>query len=131
MGGLFRVIWARMALTASIFLPWSAPLNLINRPPIDTDYQLSDRFRRNEGRVFLTGTQALVRILLAQASSELNGVAIKQNKQAFALGRVAVADPTLGAIAAPERQSPSLDQIIERRAAFLVDYQNEKLADSL
>jgi indolepyruvate ferredoxin oxidoreductase len=59
-----------MALTASIFLPWSAPWNLINRPPIDTDYQLSDRFRRKEGRVFLTGTQALVRILLAQASSD-------------------------------------------------------------
>jgi indolepyruvate ferredoxin oxidoreductase len=73
----------------------------------------------------------LVPVSLAaiERAIELNGVAIKQNKQAFALGRVAVADPALGAIAAPERQSPSLDQIIERRAAFLVDYQNEKLAD--
>lgn len=31
------------------------------------DYQLSDRYTRTEGRVFLTGTQALVRIPLVQA----------------------------------------------------------------
>src|SRR5215211_985282 len=31
------------------------------------DYQLTDRYGRDEGRVFLTGTQALVRIVLDQA----------------------------------------------------------------
>src|SRR5215210_3643854 len=34
--------------------------------PFD-DYQLTDRYSRDEGRVFLTGTQALVRIVLDQA----------------------------------------------------------------
>ena len=31
------------------------------------DYQLADRYHRGEGRIFLTGTQALVRIALRQA----------------------------------------------------------------
>ncbi|MGA8205975.1 MAG: hypothetical protein WB812_15770, partial [Woeseiaceae bacterium] len=34
-------------------------------PPLD-DYELTDRYRRESGRVFLTGTQALVRIPLMQ-----------------------------------------------------------------
>ncbi|MEO1251077.1 MAG: indolepyruvate ferredoxin oxidoreductase family protein [Pseudomonadota bacterium] len=34
-------------------------------PPLD-DYRLDDRYRRDAGRVFLTGTQALVAILLMQ-----------------------------------------------------------------
>ena len=39
----------------------------ISRPsyPLD-NYQLDDRYRRESGRVFLTGTQALVRIALMQ-----------------------------------------------------------------
>ncbi len=36
-------------------------------PPGLADYALEDRYRLREGRVFLTGTQALVRILLDQA----------------------------------------------------------------
>ena len=36
-------------------------------PKID-NYQLEDRYLRESGRVFLTGTQALVRILLTQAA---------------------------------------------------------------
>lgn len=35
-------------------------------PAFDT-YQLDDRYARTEGRVFLTGTQALARIMLDQA----------------------------------------------------------------
>lgn len=35
-------------------------------PPVDLDYQLSDNLTRTEGRVFLTGTQALVRMVLTQ-----------------------------------------------------------------
>ena len=35
-------------------------------PRFDT-YQLDDRYARSEGRVYLTGTQALVRVMLDQA----------------------------------------------------------------
>ncbi|MEQ9331574.1 indolepyruvate ferredoxin oxidoreductase family protein [Thalassobaculum sp.] len=35
--------------------------------PVDTTYRLEDRYTRDGGRVFLTGTQALVRIALDQA----------------------------------------------------------------
>ncbi|WP_415819284.1 indolepyruvate ferredoxin oxidoreductase family protein [Bordetella tumbae] len=37
-----------------------------NEPALDLDYQLQDNLTRTSGRIFLTGTQALVRILLAQ-----------------------------------------------------------------
>ncbi|MDZ7768044.1 MAG: hypothetical protein U5K38_02670 [Woeseiaceae bacterium] len=42
----------------------AAPL-ITPDPPLD-DYELLDRYRRDSGRVFLTGTQALVRIPLMQ-----------------------------------------------------------------
>ncbi|OZI53326.1 pyruvate ferredoxin oxidoreductase [Bordetella genomosp. 4] len=37
-----------------------------DEPALDLDYQLQDNLTRTNGRIFLTGTQALVRILLAQ-----------------------------------------------------------------
>jgi indolepyruvate ferredoxin oxidoreductase len=37
---------------------------------IDRGYRLEDRYGRNNGRVFLTGTQALVRALLAQSQKD-------------------------------------------------------------
>jgi indolepyruvate ferredoxin oxidoreductase len=37
---------------------------------IDLDYRLEDRYLRRQGRVFLTGTQALVRIMLEQAARD-------------------------------------------------------------
>jgi len=40
-----------------------------NRYPLD-NYELLDRYRRESGRVFLTGTQALVRIPLMQATMD-------------------------------------------------------------
>ena len=43
----------------------AAPARVIPRPALD-DYELEDRYRRDTGRVFLTGTQALVRIALTQ-----------------------------------------------------------------
>ncbi|MGC2854376.1 indolepyruvate ferredoxin oxidoreductase family protein [Novispirillum sp. DQ9] len=38
--------------------------------PFDADYQLDDRYAREEGRVYLTGTQALVRLPLMQAARD-------------------------------------------------------------
>jgi len=38
----------------------------VNGPPIDASYELDDRYRLEEGRVYLTGVQALVRLPLLQ-----------------------------------------------------------------
>ena len=64
---------------------------------------------------------------------ELNGVEIEKNKNAFDWGRVAAANPD----AMADKISPTgagsceepLDDVIARRANFLVDYQNQALAD--
>ncbi|WP_322034104.1 indolepyruvate ferredoxin oxidoreductase family protein [Paraburkholderia sp. J76] len=40
------------------------------RREVDTDYRLEDRYLRENGAVFLTGTQALVRILIEQARAD-------------------------------------------------------------
>ena len=45
----------------------SADTSKPDTPHLD-DYQLEDRYHREAGRVFLTGTQALVRIPLMQAA---------------------------------------------------------------
>ncbi len=62
---------------------------------------------------------------------ELNGVKIDDNKRAFTWGRVAAHDPA--AIAkllgdGDERIVEPLEDMISRRAAFLIDYQNAELA---
>ncbi|WP_315833249.1 indolepyruvate ferredoxin oxidoreductase family protein [Bradyrhizobium prioriisuperbiae] len=66
---------------------------------------------------------------------ELNGVSIKMNTLAFALGRLAVIDPARlhamlkDEVAPPKTQEQmSLAEIIDHRSALLRDYQNEKLA---
>ncbi len=61
---------------------------------------------------------------------ELNGVDIEQNKQAFTWGRVAVHDMSAIHELLTERPAAAdtLDQAIARRREFLVDYQDEKLA---
>jgi indolepyruvate ferredoxin oxidoreductase len=60
---------------------------------------------------------------------ELNGVAVECNKQAFAWGRIARAEPDLlpkAARATPTTET--LDEMIARRRAFLVEYQNRAYA---
>ena len=42
----------------------------MNRAPSLDSYQLADRYARETGRVFLTGTQAIVRIVLDQATRD-------------------------------------------------------------
>lgn len=61
---------------------------------------------------------------------ELNGVTIERNKQAFAWGRIAAADPDFlpRSESTPTKQTETLDQIIARRVAFLEAYQNRAYA---
>ena len=69
---------------------------------------------------------------------EVNGVSIKMNKEAFRLGRLAVADPARLAemlkgtdeVAAPKTlDAMTLDEVIEHRAKHLTAYQNGRLAN--
>src|SRR5690606_2471531 len=62
---------------------------------------------------------------------ELNGVDVERNKDAFSCGRVACANPAQleDLLRESAAASESLDAIVERRAAFLRDYQDRALAD--
>lgn len=70
-----------------------------------------------------------------EAAIELNGVGVAANKRSFALGRLAAHDPAALAEAArpvlrPSKTPPrNIDELIERRAAFLTDYQNAAYAE--
>ena len=66
---------------------------------------------------------------------ELNGVAIEKNLRAFALGRAAGVDLNLVLeVSKQDREleikEQTLDQIVARRSELLIDYQNEKYAQS-
>jgi indolepyruvate ferredoxin oxidoreductase len=60
---------------------------------------------------------------------ELNGVAAQQNRQAFVWGRQVAHSPA--SVPATDKQvhADDLDDIIARRAGYLVDYQNSAYAD--
>ncbi|MBR1153305.1 indolepyruvate ferredoxin oxidoreductase family protein [Bradyrhizobium sp. JYMT SZCCT0428] len=61
---------------------------------------------------------------------DLNGVAIEQNKQAFASGRLAAADRDfVTSLLGQAKKEETLDQIISRRVDFLTAYQNANYAD--
>ncbi|MBL4906641.1 MAG: indolepyruvate ferredoxin oxidoreductase family protein, partial [Sneathiella sp.] len=86
------------------------------------------------GFAFQKGTVPLSLASIEQAI-ELNGVAVQSNKKSFAWGRKAAADQTLVTeIALPdapvsfERKLETLDEMIQRRKAFLTDYQNTRYA---
>jgi indolepyruvate ferredoxin oxidoreductase len=84
------------------------------------------------GYAWQRGLLPVGRAALARAI-ELNAVAVDNNKLAFALGRLAAADPAactelLGAPHDALPQSESLDAIVERGAAHLAAYQNNAYA---
>jgi indolepyruvate ferredoxin oxidoreductase len=65
---------------------------------------------------------------------ELNGVEVEQNRKAFGWGRIAAANPEFvqQQVADPQQTVTgieTLDEIIKRRAQFLVDYQDEVLSE--
>jgi len=62
---------------------------------------------------------------------ELNAIEVDNNKQAFTWGRIAAVDPKriAGMIGDDATQDDTLDDLIARRAEFLVGYQNQALAD--
>ncbi len=63
---------------------------------------------------------------------ELNGVSVDLNKRAFDVGRRAVANPdTLHSIQSDDagKHPFTLQELIDRRAMFLTDYQNKAYAD--
>jgi len=66
--------------------------------------------------------QALLRAI------ELNGVTVERNKQAFAWGRIAAADPGLLPSTDDAPKAETLDHLIARRAEFLTAYQNAAYA---
>ena len=84
--------------------------------------------------VLLLGTAfqaGLVPVTLGalERAIELNGVKVAENKCALAWGRIAFADADrLPKLAAAATAAEPLDAYIERRARFLVDYQDERLA---
>lgn len=64
---------------------------------------------------------------------ELNGVSVPQNKKAFCWGRLAAADPQFVQSLVDDPQQnirgvESLAEMIERRAEFLADYQDQALS---
>ena len=77
--------------------------------------------------------QGLVPVSLAALlrAIELNAVEVEKNKQAFAWGRIAAVDPDQIARMIDDNasQDETLDDIVARRAEFLIGYQDRKLAD--
>ncbi len=59
---------------------------------------------------------------------KLNGVAVDKNIQAFESGRVLAHDRSAGLSAENNAIAPSLDEIINHRSEFLVDYQSKRYA---
>ena len=67
-----------------------------------------------------------------ELSIELNGAAVEMNRRAFRLGRTVAHDPTVIERLIAAKPSPAAsetaDELISRRAAFLVSYQDEAYA---
>jgi indolepyruvate ferredoxin oxidoreductase len=81
------------------------------------------------GAAWQQGLVPLSREALMRAI-ELNGVAVEQNSQAFASGRLAIADKSfIASLLGHAPTEETLDQIIARRADFLASYQDSRYAE--
>lgn len=67
-----------------------------------------------------------------EAAIELNGVAVKQNRDAFRFGRQIVVDPKMGEVsrAAKPLEDMSFEEIVTHRSDFLRAYQSDAYAES-
>jgi len=83
------------------------------------------------GAAWQAGLLPLTEAALMRAI-ELNGVKPELNKDAFAWGRVAIANPDAVERIAnlPVESLRTIDEMIGRRAAFLTDYQDASLAEA-
>jgi indolepyruvate ferredoxin oxidoreductase len=103
--------------------------------------RIAERLRGNTiySNVLLLGyawQQGLVPVSLKALlrAIELNAVETDRNRQAFGWGRIAAADPgflseRMGAASGIDTAPETLDQVIVRRAGFLRDYQDDRLAE--
>ncbi|MGN6584146.1 MAG: indolepyruvate ferredoxin oxidoreductase family protein [Rhizobiaceae bacterium] len=69
-----------------------------------------------------------VSLAAIERAIELNGVEISRNQEAFAIGRLAAAGEKFEADEQEKPLKETLDKVIDRRAAFLGDYQNDAWA---
>ncbi len=79
------------------------------------------------GAAWQQGLVPVSEVALKQAMV-LNGVAVDKNKQAFDIGRVLAVTPDALGVIEEDQAEETLEQLIDRRAAFLTDYQNDKYA---
>jgi indolepyruvate ferredoxin oxidoreductase len=109
------------------FLPATELATALTGDSIATNvFMLGYAFQRG---LLPVGAEALGRAI------ELNGVAVEGNKRTFALGRLAAHDRAIvekaaGLAAEPEVAAPeSLDDVVEKRVAFLAEYQDRAWAE--
>ena len=82
------------------------------------------------GAAWQAGLVPLSKAALVRAI-ELNGAGVTGNLAAFEIGRWAIADPAvaLAQIVEPQPEALTLDALVEKRAAYLTDYQDAAWAD--
>ena len=103
------------------------------------DYNVKIRVKADESGVELNNVKMSMNPfdeIAIEEAVKLNGAAIEMNQRAFRFGRLAAHDrDALDRIAKPapklvdQNATETLEDIIERRAALLVDYQDAKLAE--
>jgi indolepyruvate ferredoxin oxidoreductase len=109
---------------------------------IDSTAIITSLFKDSQGsNLFLVGyayQKGLIPVTadLILRAIELNGAGVAMNKASFGIGRLAAHDPQAvaammpGSIDGAERRlSETLDEVIARRTAYLVQYQNERYAE--
>ncbi len=91
---------------------------------------LGDAIATNLFMVGIAWQRGLIPLSAAsiERAIEVNGVAVEMNRRAFRWGRRHALDPATVAGDGPSPAEPTLDELIERRAAFLAAYQDTAYA---